>query len=95
MSTSVSEAVLRQVTITTESLIKSVVPGPVGVVCVQSAVEVLCFGHLDSLVNHNDCLIHDKLFDTQPATTVYKSPCRSEARCPSHQPRIFMSKEKC
>ena len=71
MSTSVSEAVHRQVTLTTESLIKSdtptaVVPGPVGVVCVQSAVEVLWFGHLDSLVNHNDCLIHDKLFDTQP-----------------------------
>ena len=31
--------------------------GPVGVVCVQSAVEILWFGHLDSFVNHNDCLI--------------------------------------
>ena len=69
MSTSVSEAIHGQVTLTTKSFIKSdtptaVVPGPVGVVCVQPTVEVLWFSHLDSLVNHNDCLIRDKLFHT-------------------------------
>ena len=95
MSTSVSEAVHRQVTLATEGLIKSdtpttVVSCPVDVVCVQSTVEVLGFGCLDSLVNHNDCLIHDELFDTQPATTLHESPSRSEARSPSHQPRSFV-----
>ena len=75
MCTSAPEAVLWKITGVLESLVKpdaptSVLPGSVRVLCVQPAVEVAGLVGHECLVDHDCSLIHHKLLDSKPSTSV-------------------------